>query len=174
MKRRWLAAVIVFLMLLCGCQSKTETTYTVGDIRVDTEAQTVTRGGVTYPYTLAGDSVTVFCGEQRFTLRKAGNGWVGAGSLGDDADDVQLARELCGAVLEPVLENRSEKRTGLRLLALGMAAISVVLIRRPEQVWMFKYGFLFKNAEPSDFILTYYRAGGVLGLAFSAIFFLTA
>ena len=174
MKRRWLAAVIVLLMLLCGCQSKTETTYTVGDIRVDTGAQTVTRDGVTYPYTLVGDSVTVYCGERRFTLRKTDGGWVGAGSLTDSADDVLLARELCGAVLEPIVENRSGKKLAGRLMALVLVAVSVLFIRKPELAWMMKYGFLFKNAEPSDFILGYFRVGGILGLVFSGILFLTA
>lgn len=95
----------------------------------------------------------------------------------DDNYDPQ--RYIEGDVLARYLEeaHRPQSRegiVGIGFACLIMAAIGVVMFAVPEELIEMKYGWRFKNAEPTEFAVWEVRIGGIIIVVVAIVIFLIA
>lgn len=67
-----------------------------------------------------------------------------------------------------------EDVVGIGFACLIMAAIGVVMIKAPEELIEMKYGWRFKNAEPTEFAIKEVRISGIVVIVISVVIFLIA
>lgn len=95
----------------------------------------------------------------------------------DDNYDPQ--RYIEGDVLARYLEEAHRPRSregivGIGFACLIMAAVGVVMIKAPEELIEMKYGWRFKNAEPTEFAVWEVRIGGIIVVVVAVVIFLIA
>ena len=170
------AGILLLLLLaltVLGC-AKQESVYTVEqngiEFLVDTEHKTISDGVNTYQYQFSGDAhsykITITY-PNGATYQYARTGGLGYGSLDDEyaADAYAM-----GDILAQVVLTDAPKQTnpGRMMGALVMLIIGVVEVIFPGKLWFLRYGWRYKNAEPSDAALIVDRICGgvwiVLGL----------
>ncbi|MCL2313478.1 MAG: hypothetical protein FWC41_13560 [Firmicutes bacterium] len=59
----------------------------------------------------------------------------------------------------------------ITIIIIGIGVLSLV---SPETAWKIGYGWRYKNAEPSDFALIFYRIIGVVLIILAVILFFTS
>ena len=95
----------------------------------------------------------------------------------DDNYDPQ--RYIEGDVFVPYLKQAympqyREGIVGIGFACLIMAAVGVVMIKAPEELIEMKYGWRFKNAEPTEFAVWEVRIGGIIVVVVAVVIFLIA
>jgi hypothetical protein len=95
----------------------------------------------------------------------------------DDNYDPQ--RYIEGDVLARYLEEAHRPRSregivGIGFACLIMAAVGVVMFVVPEELIEMKYGWRFKNAEPTEFAIWEVRIGGIIVVVVAVVIFLIA
>ena len=170
MKRFWMIGIALLLILsVCGCAQQ-EQIYKIERngivFSVDTEKQTITDGTHIYHYVLSdgASSSTI-----TITYPNGSTFWDtvtdrGSGSSGW-SDDYKADAYVSGWTLSEVVRQTIPKPapTGKIIAGLILIALSVVEIVFPQGLWYLRYGWHFKNAEPSEAALIFTRVGGVVG-----------
>ena len=101
----------------------------------------------------------------------------GAAISWDDNYDPQ--RYIEGDVLARYLEEAHRPRSregivGIGFACLIMATVGVVMFVVPEELIEMKYGWRFKNAEPTEFAVWEVRIGGIVVVIVAVVIFLIA
>lgn len=134
---------------------------------VDTQNKTVASGGETYRYEIDGATTTITYpdGESYWWTRTEMGGY-GGWSDGYDAD-----RYVSGGVLLAALEaGQPEEHSGTNfVLIVVVIAVGLFNVLAPGKAWYLSYGWMYRNAEPSDSALAMIRIGGAALLA-AAVF----
>jgi hypothetical protein len=168
------AAILLLLaaLLLTGCgaeEAQPQTPYTqfVGNTQfyVDPVAMTITANGhvFAYKYTQDGCSVTYPNGA---VVTQMGNGvsWGNADAefiISNGSNYVD-----CNVLLMLVPEQVAQEEKGewipLIFVGIAIAAMGVWMYACPHVLWKWKYGWRYKNAEPSDTGLAVIMASGII------------
>ncbi len=180
MKRFWSVFVALLLILsLWGCAQQ-EQVYTIdrnGTVfSIDTENRTISDGTHTYHYMLSDNgsstTVTITYPNGSTFWDKVSNG--GSGSSGW-SDDYKADAYVSGWTLADVVRQTIPKpaNTGKIIAGLVLIALGILEIAFPQGLWYLRYGWHFKNAEPSDVALILGRVGGVVVMILGVVLMLT-
>lgn len=128
-----------------------------------------------YPYEYNGGNITITYPNGAVWIESPTS--TGAVFSWDDNYDPQ--RYIEGDVLARYLEeaHRPQSRegiVGIGFACLIMAAIGVVMFAVPEELIEMKYGWRFKNAEPTEFAVWEVRIGGIIIVVVAIVIFLIA
>ena len=128
-----------------------------------------------YPYEYNGGNITITYPNGAVWIESPTS--TGAVISWDDNYDPQ--RYIEGDVLARYLEeaHRPQSRegiVGIGFACLIMAAIGVVMFAVPEELIEMKYGWRFKNAEPTEFAVWEVRIGGIIIVVVAIVIFLIA
>ena len=128
-----------------------------------------------YPYEYNGGNITITYPNGAVWIESPTS--TGAVISWDDNYDPQ--RYIEGDVLARYLEeaHRPQSRegiVGIGFACLIMAAIGVVMFAVPEELIEMKYGWRFKNAEPTEFAVWEVRIGGIVVVVVAIVIFLIA
>ena len=181
--KRFCAIVLLTVALLTmdGCSGNTvavveKGSYTVcvGEelLTVDPVKGTITaENGDVYTYVIADNSVTFTYpnGHEYFWNYTSG---VGTESLDGNPDGY---RYLNGLTLETAVEREIDavkpaRNPGHLFFALLCFLIGILNIVFPYAGWYLKYGWRFRDAEPSDAVLTMNRVAGFIAVIIGFIF----
>lgn len=164
MKSKFLILVVLVLALLCGCTPKDTGPYDVEfrgrSYTVDLSKGIILQGEDTYTFTRDGEDyqltypngATYHCTKQ------------GIGSVSGWSDDYDEERYIPGDELIDLLEAQTPRKTNGFTFAAGimLILIGVGMLLAPGAAFFISYGWMLKNAEPSDGMITYTRiCGGV-------------
>lgn len=127
-----------------------------------------------YRYEYNNDNITIFYPNGAVWSQTPTS--TGAAISWDDTYDPQ--RYIEGDVLAQFLTNaytsQREGVGGIGLACLIMAAVGAVMIKAPEELIDMKYGWRFKNAEPTEFAVWEVRIGGIVVIVGAIVIFLIA
>lgn len=169
MKRKFLILATLVLALLCGCTKANTGPYDVefrGETyTLDLDAGSITHEGELYLFAKegTGDSVRytiVYPNSAKFFYNKTGMtanmSWSGG------YDDV---RYVDGETLVDLLQEQQPQSRGSGFSFVGGILLIImggVMLLWPEVAFFISYGWMLKNGEPSDGMITYTRVcGGV-------------
>ena len=145
------------------------------------EGEEVLNGGDTsaggenvYRYEYNNDAITIFYPNGAIWSQTPTS--TGAAISWDDTYDPQQYIE--GDVMAQYLTNAynapREGVGGVGLFCLIIAAIGVAMLAAPEELIEMKYGWRFKNAEPTEFAVWEVRIGGIVVIVAAVVIFLIA
>ena len=128
-----------------------------------------------YRYEYAGGNITITYPNGAVWIESPTS--TGAVISWDDNYDPQ--RYIEGDVFVPYLKQAympqyREGIGGIGFACLIMAAIGVVMFAVPEELIEMKYGWRFKNAEPTEFAVWEVRIGGIIIVVVAIVIFLIA
>lgn len=181
-----LLTVLLCAVLLCACGKNAETagsvrTVTVNgtDYTVDEAAGTIRDGKYTYRYTLqpkasGGYSLHItYPGGTTWWWTQEKNG--GQGGFSDSYYDLNPEFP-DGFTLRDVLETQLPRSGGdiNVLLAIFLLIVGLLNTFAPQIVWELRYGWHYKDAEPSELSLGVSRAVGIICLVIAVIMILAA
>ena len=167
MKRLWTVLFALLLTIsLCSC-TKQEDTSTVDhngtEFYVDTTQKTISDGTHTYRYTFSGDRSSF---SATITFPDGSSYWWqqtnGSGS-GGWSDDFVHEKYVSAIILIDVLQENAPKQTNPGMIAAGLLLMALGLFEAilPQAGWYLRYGWRYKDAEPSDAALVFARLGGI-------------
>ena len=179
--RRMLCLALVLLLSLCACSSEDrpeqEIEYKGSLYTINMEDGTITSGGQVYRYEQSPGSGT-------FTYPDGSTCWWSRRDDGElwgcsDDHDPEAGGYVDGYTLLDVLEAAEPQGTGdtnggqllAGLLFLAIGAFNAV---SPIRVWELSHGWRFKNAEPSDAVVTVYRIAGIAACIIGVLLVLLA
>ena len=129
-----------------------------------------------YHYEYDNDNITIFYPNGAVWIESPTS--TGAAISWDDNYDPQryiegdvFAMYLNRAYMSPQIR---EGIVGIGFACLIMAAVGVVMIKAPEELIEMKYGWRFKNAEPTEFAVWEVRIGGIVVVVGAIVIFLIA
>lgn len=171
----WLLAMVIALALCaCGKPAVYDVVLDEGTFTVDTENETITYGTYVIQYDLTGKSGgvrTQFTYPNGSTFYWESSGGMGHGGWSDGYDE---ARYVAGETLLDVLEAEAEEAAhgayklrsagmyiGAFLIGLLFVAIGTLYVRMPQKFWRVRWGWQYKNAQPSEKGLEITRSGGI-------------
>ena len=175
---RIIFAVLILALVLsaCGSTSREPYTYTfsrdsvVKTITVNPEVGTILDGTDVYNYVMEKSGsrtgyVITYPNGATYHWTESGNG--GAGGWSETYDE---SRYIPGSILVwAIEENQPREKVGSVGIGLLLMALGAWHILSPESVFYLSRGWMFRDAEPSDFYLTLARVSGgvfaILGLA---------
>ena len=138
---------------------------------MNTEAGTISGGGYNCRYSLSEDkeSATIrFPSGFTWKERKNGGSSSISGSGTNDFSLMKTAGDMAGIVLDLTDSGPSWRGLLVSVLAFGMG---LGMILRPYAFWKLKWGWRFRDAEPSAWALRSYRLSGSVLLLVSVILF---
>ena len=179
--KRFCAIVLLFLTVLAGCGGDTVDVVEKGpyDVVVGEELVTVNPvkctitddEGNVYTYVVGDSSVTFTYpnGYEYFWNYTSGIGLTGLEGIPDGY------RYLDGMTLEAAMEReinpvKKAENPGYILFALVCFIIGGLNIAFPYAGWYLRYGWRFRDAEPSDTALAMNRVSGVLAVVIGIVF----
>ncbi len=183
--KRLISVVLGFLLVLClfGCsprQDKVEYHYISNQreihLTIDLPASTISDGTHTYAYSIKSsrDGYTINLtypdgAEYYWSSQSSGSISTGTGDFkGDPAGTIYADPViLCQALEGKALEAPRRIPIALCLLLIGMGAVMVLA---PQTVWLLRYGWQFRDAEPSSLALGVSRASGVVVILAGIVF----
>lgn len=165
MKKYFFAVVFVLIFVVNGvCLAKEYTSERQGSVfSVNTEQQTIFDGEQTYKYEI---SETETCREitvtypdgavfwQKSDGNSASSGWDNGYAPESHTDGYTL----CSVIEELFPQKKNGKNP---LLIILMLAIGAFYAAAPEKAWYLGFGWVYKNAEPSEAVLAANRIVGV-------------
>lgn len=161
--------LLVLALLLTACVGEYSPVYEVeydGETyTVDSEKQTITHGGTTvqmeWSRTGGGSEVT-FVYPDGSTYRWRQNDGFGAGGGSEDYAPEQGmdARTLLAVMDQHRTDSRSPRWGSNPLLGLVLIVLGAVNLVFPKELWFLRYGWRYKNAEPSEMAVWLPRVGG--------------
>lgn len=176
--KQFLALVMVLLILvLAGCSAEEPMTVTdrYGDrYTIDPENGTITDGTYTYLYTYEGDS-------EVFQIRiEYPNGatyhYSESHGFGTGSHSALYSEEFYrpGDRLADVLaENIGSKVSARNALAIAiLVGLGIFAVISPQTLWYLKYGWHFRDAEPSDAAIAFTRISGGVCIVIAVIMLL--
>ncbi|MBC5787866.1 MULTISPECIES: hypothetical protein [Clostridiaceae] len=155
---------IVLLFMLGGCSS----TYTVtkGDsiFTVDVNNSTISEGTNIYQYTISGNSYGYY--DIKIIYPNGSSyWWEGSSSSGASgwSEGYDQNRYVDGSTLCDILVEREEKIDGSHYgwIILPFLVGGIFLTFFPKKVWYLRYGWHFKEVQPSQLSLEISRAIGI-------------
>lgn len=161
-----LLPLLLFALLLSGCAGEPQPyEYTSGEytVTVDPINQTITNGTEVYTYVIV-EMGTANRYEITFPDGSSywwtDSGYVGNGGWSDnfDTDNWGYAEFLVDA-LKQSAPREKQGSVGIGFLLICLGALDFFL---PEFPFYSKYGWRFKNAEPSEAYLTFTRISGAI------------
>ena len=169
MKHRLLILVVLILVLLCGCTQADTGPYDVefrGErYTLNMDAGSITHEGELYLFAkeAEGDSVSytiVYPNSAKYFYSKSGMTANMSWTHGYDS-----VRYVDGETLVDLLQEQQPQKEGSGFYLIGgilLILMGVPMILLPEVAFFISYGWMLKNAEPSDGMITYTRiCGGV-------------
>jgi len=170
----FLICLLAFLLAGCTDQDKVYTTEVTGvSYIVDTEAGTISGGGITCHYTVSNDKKSVsirFPDGTTWQETKRDNGTTtGAGSV--SATYLSASSVMAGLAWDTL---SSEPNYYLVFAAVATFGIGIWTVRNPYGWWRFSRGWMVKNVEPSDHLLVYYQIVGIVLILASVVMFITS
>lgn len=170
----WLLVPIITL-LLCACM--TRSSYTVEkdgvEYLVDTKSCTISDGAEAYPYSINGDA-SAYCIQITFPddfevvwqgSKNAQGTASGFGSWSGtyNADYYKKAEQMSSILsIQIHAPSSGEKGQTYWLAALLLLAVGIFHITAPRAAWQLRYGWRYKDAEPTEIAL---RVNVGLGMA---------
>ena len=168
---RFLLPLLVLALALSGCGNRRQEPYEytfsldnqVKTIKINPETQTILDGTDVYTYemekTASGISYVIdYPNGAIYQWIESKNG--GAGGWSESYDDTAY---IPGNILVYALEENQPREkignVGIGLLLMGLGALNFFL---PEIPFYLKYGWRFRDEEPSEVYLTLTRIGGAL------------
>lgn len=177
MKKLPVLIVSMFIAIsLCACTS-TSTTYVVEQdgttYGVDTVKSTIFDGVNKYQYSFSGNSSSY---SVYITYPDGSTYWwqqqdySGHGGWSDNYDE---NRYVAGHILRDILEEKApkESNTGNFFIAIFLLGIGILYMASPYTAWYLQYGWIYKDAEPSDVVLTMYRILGGVAIVIAVTIF---
>ena len=171
---RILLPLLVLALVLSGCGGENLEPYTFNvnnrTINIYPESGTIVDGLDVYTYTRTENAN----GDIHYEIVYPNGGhfnWYKTKSVGyGGGDGINENLYLSGNTLVWALEaGEPEKKVGSPLMGIPLMALGAWHILSPESVFYLSKGWMFRNAEPSDFYLTLSRISGgviaILGLA---------
>ena len=163
---RFLLPLLLFALLLSGCAGEPQPyEYTSGEytVTVDPINQTITNGTEVYTYVIV-EMGTANRYEITFPDRSlywwSDSGQFGNGGWSDDFDtDNWGYAEFLVDALKQSAPREKQGSVGIGFLLICLGALDFFL---PELPFYSKYGWRFKNAEPSEAYLTFTRISGAI------------
>lgn len=172
MKKLCILLVLIGL-LLCACSSQHLEVFTVERydkvFTIDTDACTITADDQVYSYSISGKTINI-------TYPNGATYWWNVtdhGGNGGWEGDYDTTAYIDGLILADILEDqiqteRSYKNIVLILLLMALGGWYAV---SPRSAWYISYGWIYKNAEPSEMALVISRICGIVIVLF-AVFML--
>lgn len=167
MKRLWTVLFVLLLTIsLCSC-AKQEDTYTVDhngtEFLVDTTQKTISDGTHTYHYAFSGNRSSF---SATITFPDGSSYWwtqIGTSGSGGWSDDFVHEKYVSANTLIDVLQEKAPKQTNPGMIAAGLLLMALGLFEAilPQAGWYLRYGWRYKDAEPSDAALVFARLGGI-------------
>lgn len=177
-KSSYLMLLILFACILTACHKQTVDRYTVTKnnvvYTVDTINQTITGNKYVYEYKIQGNQYTItYPDGASFIWTQDENTGYGGASLDMSTDDVILGTTLAEILREgPAGAFGKSTHTSVKniwfILILG--AIGIGNVSSPKTGWYLRYGWKYKNAEPSDDAILFQRIGGIICLIIAVIY----
>lgn len=185
MKRTFVLLILVALLLTACADEAIRDPYTqmVNGVSyyVDPVNKTVTANGYTFSYILSDSHTSVeypngaVYTENRYEYAVT-SGWSDMGNpeiLGD-GDTYANCHDLISVIPEPeqaIPEDPYAFKFDPKIffVALFTLPFGIYMVRKPEEVWYFKYRLHFKNAEPSDTSLGLIVFSGVVLIILGAV-----
>ena len=176
-----LALLLTLTLALCACAPKDSgSPYTVekygATYTVDKKNSTISDGEYTYSYTMTGGyggykiTITYPNGSTYWSdVNNSGSIITSAGGWSDNYDETKYVR---GDILVDVLETKAtrQREKGNNIfLAIILMAVGAFNAAVPQAAWFLKYGWRFKNAEPSDLALGINRGIGIAAVVIGLI-----
>ncbi len=165
-----LLPILFILLLLAGCSSTKRVEYGGKYFTVNTKTNTVFDGANSYSYTASGNAVEI---------TYPNGAWYYSGKNGisysdDYHETVDKAYTDGGFLAEAVRKAEGNPETRLFTifggLLLGALGLSMLLF--PEIFFYLRYGWMFRNAEPSDGAILWCRFSGGVAILLAIIFVL--
>ena len=162
---------LLLVLLLCGlltaCGGKeAQTVYEVNGFTIDKAAQTITKDETVYTYDVSGSTITITYpnGAEYFWTYWENGGY--GGCSGDYDPD----RYADGPALLKVISYQPPRESG-RYFGIGLllAAAGLFNLVSPRIAWYLRYGWRFKDSEPSEAALVFGRVGGGVVLIFGIL-----
>jgi len=160
-----LVLLLAAVLLGCGEQANTYTFSQNGtELLVDTEHKTISDGINTYQYTYSAEessfSVTITY-PNGASYRYSQSGGFGTGSWSDNYDE---STYVDGDTLVDAVQEGASKwvKPKMSFGALILIALGAVEVGFPKVFWYLRYGWRYKDAEPSDAALIFARIGGIV------------
>ena len=166
--------VLMFFTILCGCYKNHTVAYNGREYTLNTTEKTVTDGTNTYRYELDGTeshpSVKIIYpdGSSYYSI-KQGNAYISGNSDDYGNSDYAEGSILCDIVFDANSGKSTAKVIPLALILIIIGVLDIVI---PEKMWKLSYGWRFKNAEPSDASLIFFRVSGAVIILIAIIFIL--
>ncbi len=168
--KKWLLALLFVLIVLCSsCDLQKETVYDVqlqGKIfRIDTINSTITCDSREYSYKVNGNKITVTYPDQVTYLwtQEENAGYGGYGGLNGSFDESRyVSGELLVSALSSELLPASDGKNYLFIIILMLLGAWNAI--SPYSSWYLSHGWRYRNAEPSDAVLTLTRVGGIIAV----------
>lgn len=163
---RLLLPLLVLALVLSGCaREPVPYEYTSGDrtVSVDPINRTITGNGEVFTYVIVDMGATqryeiIFPDGSIYLWTDSGNGGSGSWSDNFDTDRWLYANFLVDALKE----SAPRQKTGNVLVGLLVMGLGTLNFFQPQLHIHLKYGWRFRNAEPSDAYLAMTRFGGLL------------
>lgn len=162
--------VSISAVFLFACKRKAEQPHDVvyqGEIyQVDSEKGTILHDGQTYQVQAEAQKIRILYPDGSsywWVMTYSGSGL--SGGYGGFSEDYDETKYVPGDVLLNVLEQDmpKPKQAGNPLLGFSFLILGLWNLLFPYSAWFLSRGWLYKNAEPYGFTLTFYRiCGGIL------------
>ena len=175
MKRVFSILFVLLLSLsLAGC-GQHENIYTVSkngkNFQINRLEKTISEGNYTYHYKLTGTdssfNVTITY-PNGSTYWYNQSGMTGQGGWSDDyAEDAYTS----GDILVDVLQEQvpASANPGKIIGAISVIALGLLYSVFPNVFWYLRYGWRYKDAEPSDAALILARIGGIIAVVIGIV-----
>lgn len=191
--KRGIILLLLAALLLCGCQKKQK------EITVDSEAKTVSDGKYTYTYKDVTTEkaigtfrrITIYYpnGATYYRTHIESNGsvtcqpgeYTGPYDKGTYTDGETLINAIApviaqgnsgGIVIQPEPEKKTDPTDSFMTFFCGLALLGIGCwpAFAPESVWFGRFGWAYKDAEPSDRAIGLIQGSGILELIIGVIF----
>ena len=195
--KRLIALLLLAAVLLSACSDNAIREPYTEEINgvayhVDPVKRVVTANGYEFTYTLSDEQTSVeYPNGAVFSENRHGygdsastlisQGWINADAdlISADGGDYANCYDLISVIPEPeeaIPEDPYAFKFDLVLFIMGAVALPVGIyaVRRPEEVWYFRFWWHFKSAEPSDYSLGMIKFSGIAGIVAGAICIIAA
>lgn len=166
--KQLLLPVLLIVVLLAG-YGKPATVYVADSFTIDTEARTITKDEDVYHYSLSGDTVR-FIYPNSAVYRWT---YLDMGGCDGGTDDYAPIRYAKGDTLLDLLDVKPPRTAGggNGFAGILLAFLGSLNLLAPRVSWYLRYGWRFKDAEPSDAALVFTHISGAAFLGIGHFLF---
>jgi len=170
-KLAFFACLLCVLLVCSACLEQHDSTYEVTlnhrVFTVDSTARTIECEGQVISYTYSGEGSSGI--RYEFTYPDGATYWwvdrdfAGHGGWSEDYDEsIHIPGDDLIQVLNPGKnKTKADEKSGNPFIGLLLIALGLFNALAPQKAWYFSRGWYYKNAEPSDAALGWFRFSGI-------------